>query len=248
MDGTVYRGDEPIPGAAGFVAALADGGIPYVFLTNNSSRGVGHYLRKLRGMGISAAKENVLTSATATFRYLDSHEKGSRVMLLGTPEFEAEAREAGIDAVDTDPDVVLLSFDRTITYAKINAAYRALRAGARFVATHPDDLCPAEDGYDIDVGPFIRMLESMTGAKATVVGKPNPLMLEMAAGAMGVAPRDVVMVGDRLYTDIRMAAEAGNESFLVLTGEATEGDAAVSEWKPTHVVGSVADIAPYLGL
>ncbi len=247
MDGTVYKGNKPIPGAAEFVSALVGRGIPHVFLTNNSSRGVDHYLSKLGSMGIPASRDNVLTSSIATFRYLNSREGGARVMVLGTPDFEAEALDAGINMVDSDPDVVLLSFDRTITYAKINAAYRALSSGARLVATHPDDLCPAEDGYDIDIGPFIGMFESMSGARATVVGKPNPLMLEMAAGAMGVAPGDVAMVGDRLYTDIRMAAEGGNESFLVLTGEAKESDVGESEWKPTYVVGGVADIIPMLG-
>lgn len=246
MDGTVYKGGMPLPGAKEFVTALVEKGIPHVFLTNNSSRDVDHYLSKLHSMGIPARRENVLTSSVATFAYVNREMSGKKVFLLGTPQFEKEAAAAGIKAVTENPDVVLLSFDRSITYEKINGAYRALTAGAAFVATHPDDLCPAEDGYDIDIGPFIRMFESMTGAKATVVGKPNPLMLEMAADAMGVAPREVTMVGDRLYTDIRMAHEAGNESFLVLSGEATEADVEASPWKPTHTVNGIGDIIGFL--
>ena len=124
---------------------------------------------------------------------------------------------------------------------KINKAYRFLKNGSLFVATHPDDLCPTEDGYDIDIGPFIRMFESMTGAKAEIVGKPNRRMLEMAAEKMGVRTSEVVMVGDRIYTDMRMAENAGTRSVLVLSGEATREDLEGSGLSPTAVVG-LADI------
>ena len=157
-----------------------------------------------------------------------------------------EMRAAGLLLVDDDPDVVLLTFDRTVTYEKINKGYRFLKGGAAFVATHPDDLCPTEDSYDIDIGPFIRMFEQMCGTKAVVVGKPNRLMLEMAAMEMGVLPEDSVMVGDRLYTDMRMAFLAGTRSILVLTGEATLEALNESGMEPTFVVDSVADIPPLL--
>ena len=202
MDGTVYKGGNLIPGATDFIAALKDREIPFVFLTNNSSGPRARYYDKLIRMGFDVGPENVLTSMTATIRFLLSQRSGKSVYPVSSPEVRAEMEEAGVTLVDDDPDIVVLTFDRTITYDKINRAYQAVRDGAELIATHPDDLCPTEDSYDIDIGPFIRMFEQMCDTKAIVIGKPNRLMLEMAAAEMGVDPEGTVMVGDRLYTDI----------------------------------------------
>ena len=161
---------------------------------------------------------------------------------VAVPRVVDELRAAGIPLTEDDPDIVVLTFDTTITYEKINKAFHFLNSGAELIATHPDDVCPTEDSYDIDIGPFIRMFEQMCQTKATVIGKPNRLMLEMAAGELGVAPEDTVMVGDRLTTDIEMAVSAGTQSILVLSGE-TDREM-LSRWgkNPTAVVESVADI------
>lgn len=124
----------------------------------------------------------------------------------------------------------------------MNNGYHCLRAGAELIATHPDDVCPTETGYDVDIGPFIRMYESLTGTGATVIGKPNRLMLDMAALDMDVPPESVIMVGDRLTTDIRMASDAGIRSILVLSGETDLTLLGQSSVKPTFVKDSVADI------
>lgn len=242
MDGTLYVGERAIPGAPEFVAELDHRGIPYVFLTNNSSRARGFYHRRLRRLGFDVTQDRVLTSSVATARFLLSERPGKRVYAIGTPDFLREMREAGVELTDSDPDIVLLAFDTSITYEKINRGYRFVEAGCELVATHPDDLCPAEGGYDVDIGPFIRLFESLTGVRALVVGKPNRLMLEMAASEMGASPEGTVMVGDRLYTDIRMAADAGSPSVLVLTGEASAADLERPGPRPTAVAGSVADV------
>ncbi len=242
MDGTIYKGGNPIPGAREFVSFLRSEGIPFVFLTNNSSQARAFYSEKLRRLGFDATVDDVLTSTTATIRFLISERFGKRVYPLATPDVVGELEEAGIDLVDEDPDIVLLTFDTTITYGKINDAFHFLRKGAELIATHPDDLCPTEDFYDIDIGPFIRMFEQMCQTTATVIGKPNRLMLAMAAREMGVAPEDTVMVGDRLYTDIAMAADAGTQSILVLSGETDAGMLSESRIRPTVAVPSVADI------
>ncbi|MBO4569049.1 MAG: HAD-IIA family hydrolase [Candidatus Methanomethylophilaceae archaeon] len=246
MDGTVYKGGVKIPGADTFVSELRSRGIPFVFLTNNSSHDREYYRSKLAGMGFDVSGKEILTSAIASARYVLSRHPGAKVYAIASPEVSEEMRAAGLLLVDDDPDVVLLTFDRTITYEKINKGYKFLKDGAVFVATHPDDLCPTEDSYDIDIGPFIRMFEQMCGTKAVVVGKPNRLMLEMAAMEMGVLPEDSVMVGDRLYTDMKMAFLAGTRSILVLTGEATLGALNESRMEPTFVVDSVADIPQLL--
>lgn len=244
MDGTVYKGGIPIPGAVGFIESLKSHGIPFVFLTNNSAHARTHYLNKLLGMGFDVTMDNVLTSTVATARFVLSERPGSRVYPIASDDVVRDLIDAGLDIVDSDPDIVLLAFDRTITYEKINKGYRFIMDGAELVATHPDDLCPTEDFYDVDIGPFIRMFEEMCDVKAVVIGKPNRLMLEMAAGEMGVDPMDTVMVGDRMYTDIQMAVSAGTQSILVLTGETTREDLETSQVMPTMVLESVADIPP----
>lgn len=246
MDGTVYKGGDLIPGAIEFIDSLKERGIPFVFLTNNSSSARDHYYRKLVRMGFHVESENVLTSAIATTRFVLSERAGKRVYPVASPDVVEEMRAAGVDIVDSDPDLVLLTFDRTITYEKINNAYRFLMSGAELIATHPDDLCPTEDAYDIDIGPFIRMFEQMCGKEAVVIGKPNGLMLDMAAREMGVDPEGTVMVGDRLYTDIEMAVRAGTASILVLSGETSEEQLKMSDIRPTHILRSVADIPALL--
>ncbi|MBR7152966.1 MAG: HAD-IIA family hydrolase [Candidatus Methanomethylophilaceae archaeon] len=246
MDGTVYKGGIPIPGAVDFIESLKSHGIPFVFLTNNSAHRRTHYLEKLLRMGFDVTLDNVLTSTVATARFILSQRPGARVYPIAADDVIDDLKASGLDIVDSDPDVVLLAFDRTITYEKINKGYRFIMEGAELIATHPDDLCPTEDFYDVDIGPFIRMFEDMCDVKAVVIGKPNRLMLEMAAGEMGVDPMDTVMVGDRMYTDIQMAVSAGTQSILVLTGETTRSDLESSEVVPTVVLESVADIPTLL--
>ena len=242
MDGTVYKGGIPIPGAVDFIESLKSHGIPFVFLTNNSAHRRTHYLEKLLRMGFDVTLDNVLTSTVATARFILSQRPGARVYPIAADDVIDDLKASGLDIVDSDPDVVLLAFDRTITYEKINKGYRFIMEGAELIATHPDDLCPTEDFYDVDIGPFIRMFEQMSGTSAIVIGKPNRSMLEMAASEMDCDIDDIVMVGDRLYTDIRMAVDAGVVSVAVLSGETTEKDIAESPIKPTFVCNSVIDI------
>jgi HAD superfamily hydrolase (TIGR01457 family) len=246
MDGTVYKGSELIPGATDFIRSLKENGIPFVFLTNNSSHSRSYYFDKLTRMGFDVEMKNVLTSNIATIRFVLSQRPGKRVYVVGSPEVVQEVRDAGIDVVDEDPDIIYLTFDRTITYEKINKAFKALRNGAELIATHPDDVCPTETDYDIDIGPFIRMFEQMCQTSAVVIGKPNRLMLEMAALEMGVEPEGTVMVGDRLYTDMRMGIDAGISTILVLSGETSRKDLEGSGVKPTYILDSVRDIPSML--
>jgi len=242
MDGTVYKGNNIIHGAQAFIERLKTKRIPFVFLTNNSSSDSKYYLNKLTEMGFLAEEKNILTSTTATIAYLKKHRNGKTVYPVGTPKFVAELKEASIPLADTTADIVLLAFDRTITYEKINGAYQLLKKGAELVATHPDDLCPTEDGYDVDIGPFIRLFEEMTSVKATVIGKPDPMMVKMAAERMNVSADGVIMIGDRIYTDMRMAADAGIRSVMVLSGEAKKEDLNNSDIRPTMIVNSVDDL------
>ena len=202
MDGTVYKGADKIDGADEFVAARRSGWIPCVFLTNNSAYCRRHYLDKLLGMGFDVTMDNVLTSTVATIRFILSERPGKKVYPIASPEVVRDLADAGLELSYDDPDIVLLAYDRTITFDKINSGYRFIMSGAELIATHPDDLCPTEDSYDVDIGPFIDMYRKLCSVDPIVIGKPNGLMLEMAAREMGVDPGGTVMVGDRLYTDM----------------------------------------------
>ncbi len=242
MDGTVYKGMDLIPGAVEFIRGLNERGIPYMFVTNNSSKGRRMYFEKLSKMGFDVDMRNVLTSGTATLRFLKENRQGKRVYVVGTQSYMEDVREYGIELDDEDPDIVLLSFDRELTYEKINKAYAFIKKGAEYIATHPDDLCPTENDYDVDIGAFIAMYRYLLDKEPLIIGKPNRLMMEMAAAEMGIEPDEVAMVGDRLYTDIRMAYDNGFQSILVLTGETKLADLEHSEVRPTYVLDSVADI------
>ena len=246
MDGTVYKGSEIIPGAKEFIDFLLREKIPFVFLTNNSSHTREHYSDKLRKMGFNVDKKSILTSTIAAVRFIKEKRTGKKVFVIATPEVTREIEELGIKSHEEDPDIVLLTFDRTITFDKINKAYHFIMNGAELIATHPDDLCPMEDSYDVDIGQFIHLLSYLTGTVPVIIGKPSRLMLEMAAGEMGVDKENTMMIGDRLYTDMKMASSAGIASVLVLSGEAKMSDLDGLETKPTYIIGSVAELPDLL--
>jgi HAD superfamily hydrolase (TIGR01457 family) len=246
MDGTIYKGRDIIPGAKEFIEFLIKENIPFIFLTNNSSHTREYYGDKLKRMGFKVGKESVLTSTIATVRFIVERRAGKKVYVVAAPDVADEIESLGIKSREDDPDIVLLTFDRTITFDKINNAYHFISKGAELIATHPDDLCPTEDSYDVDIGQFIQMLAYLTGTTPVIIGKPSRLMLEMAAGEMGVDKSKAMMIGDRIYTDMKMASDAGIASVLVLSGEAKMSDVEEMETKPTYVIGSVAEMPELL--
>ena len=242
MDGTIYHGDRVIPGAIDFIEWLKSNNVPFRFLTNNSSHSRNFYFERLTKMGFEISIENILTSTIATARFILKNYPDKKVYPLCSKEVEEEIEQYGIKIDRVNPDIVLLTYDKSIDYGKINDAFHLIRDGKIFIATHPDDLCPSIEGYDIDIGPFIRMFEDITKSKATVIGKPNKLMLEMAGLEMGIESKDVIMVGDRLYTDIRMAYDNDSPSIAVLSGEMTLEDIKKSDIAPSFILNSVAEI------
>jgi len=237
MDGTVYKGRNVIPGSIEFIEYLKEHEFPFVFLTNNSSRARSYYLDKVRSMGFDVEEKNVLTSNIATMRYVLDKYPGKTVFPLAADDVIDEMKSYGLNISYKDPDIVYLTFDKTLDYTKLNEAFHHIQKGARLVA---------KDSYDVDIGPFIRLFESLSGVKAEVIGKPNRMMLQMAATEMGINPGGAVMIGDRLYTDIRMASDAGIASILVLSGETSASDLVDSDVKPTYILDSVAEIPSML--
>ncbi|MBL6976014.1 MAG: HAD-IIA family hydrolase [Deltaproteobacteria bacterium] len=245
MDGTIYLGDRLLPGAVQWLTAVRDRQSPLVFLTNNSSRSQADYVYKLNDLGLAITAENVMTSGEATLQYLLDLHDGASVLLVGTPSLTREFKEAGVRLTDSPEkaDLVVLGFDTTITYARLRALCDCVRRDLPFVATHPDFNCPTENGYMPDVGSFLALVEASTGRRPdAVIGKPSRWMTKALSRRLGLAPRDIAYVGDRLYTDVAMARDSGMLAVLTLTGETALDDLAGSEVQPDLVVDDLLEL------
>lgn len=242
LDGTTYLGDRLIGAAASFFRRLRAADKRYAFYTNNSSKSGEAYRRKLTRLGVPVTREQIITSTDATIAWLNGRRNGQRIYPVGTKSLSRELARAGFILTDERVDSVVAGFDRTLTYAKVETACRLIRAGARFVATHPDLLCPTPAGPVPDCGAITAMLTAATGVKPIVCGKPSRSMLRTAMQRLGTTRRRTAIIGDRLYTDIRMGADCGVTTILVLTGEATRAAARTSPYRPDHIVDRLADI------
>ena len=228
MDGTIYMGMSLFDYTIPFLNSLKEMGITYSFLTNNPSTSIPDYLKKLAGMGIEATEEEMYTTALATIDYIKTNfPEARRLFLLGTPsmisEFEKAGFESVADSAEERPDVLVVAFDKTLEYSRLcRAAYWA-QQGLPYIATNPDRVCPTDlPTVLVDCGSICKCIEHATGRQPDIVlGKPDPNMLTGVQSRYGVKPEQVAMVGDRIYTDIEMAHNAGAFGVLVLSGETT---------------------------
>lgn len=249
LDGTIYLHDRPLPGAVAVIEFLRHRQVPYLFATNNSSATGAAYVARLAGMGISADRSQVLTSNDVAANHLRSVGV-TRAYLVATDEVRDEYAAAGVRHDTTAPQAVLLTFDTTLDYSKIVAAADLLRQGVDYYATHPDLVCPMPGGPIPDCGAFAALFQAATGRTPTVLGKPSPVMARTIGARLSAGlPREprVMFVGDRLYTDMRMANENGFHGVLTLTGEAAAADLATSDYKADLVVGGLDEFLDYLG-
>ena len=247
LDGTVYLGDALLPGAADAVARLRGAGSRAVFLTNNPTSLPADYAAKLTRLGIPATPPEVVSSTDALLGYLARHAQGARLLAVAEPLLVELLRSNGFDVTDAPDrtDVVVVSFDRTFDYAKFTAAYRAVRNGARIVATNPDPYCPTPDGGIPDCGALLAALEVATGARAeAIVGKPSEHMAATVVERLGLSAEDTLLVGDRLLTDVRMARRAGMHAALVLTGATTSAELVASPDTPDYVLNDLSQLIP----
>ncbi len=242
MDGTMCVGRQSIPGAAEFVQFLRATKRRYLFFTNNPTGNAEQNSDKLCRMGIHAAPENIFTAGEATIAYIKLHTAFRRVFALATPSFEEELRQAGIEVTDAEPEAVVLAFDKTLTYAKLETACLLLRNGVPYLATNPDKVCPEIHGYIPDCGSMAALLEAATGRTPLYLGKPNPWMVRMGMSKLCAVPEETALVGDRLYTDMEMAFNAEITSILVLSGETQPGDLEDAPRRPDFVFSSVKEL------
>lgn len=249
MDGTIYNENEIFDGTLEFLEEIEKRGGQYVFITNNSSKSVEDYVQKVRAMGIKAEYENFYTSGQATAMYLKENYPNQAVYCMGTKSLIKELREAGIEVVtevDERASVVLLGFDTENTSEKIRNTCIMLGRDVAYLATNPDLVCPVSFGYIPDCGSMSIMLKNATGKEPFFIGKPEPIMVNCVLKKLNCKREDAVIVGDRLYTDIKTGANAQVDTICVLSGEASMEDILQGEVEPTYIFKSVKEI--YEGL
>ncbi|MDF1618142.1 HAD-IIA family hydrolase [Petrocella sp. FN5] len=246
MDGTIFLGDVLIDGSKEFLEAIKSEGKRYIFLTNNSSKNKSTYVDKLTRLGIHVTEEEVFTSGEATTLYLSKYKEGAKVFLLGTKSLEDEFERAGFTLVkerNQEVDYVVLGFDTSLTYEKLWIACEYISEGVTYIATHPDFNCPLpNDKFMPDAGAMAALIEASTGKRPKVMGKPNKEVVESIAYKYSLNKADMIMVGDRLYTDIKTGINAGIATVLVYSGETKEVDYQNSETRANYVFDSVKDM------
>ena len=243
MDGTFYLGDHLIDGSLDFIDRVRATGRDFLFLTNNSSHNAAFYVEKLKKMGLVIPREKVMTSGEATCEKLKELYPGRRAFVLGNEFLLEEFAEAGIEVDMQRPEIVVIGFDTTLDYKKLQAVCDFVRAGLPYIATHPDFNCPTETGFMPDIGAIMAFIEASTGRRPDlVVGKPNTGIVEAVLRRTGLKTDELAMVGDRLYTDIETGLRSGMLSILVLSGETTPDMLAAAERKPDLVFDRLADM------
>jgi arabinose operon protein AraL len=245
LDGTIYRGEKLIAGARETIEKLNSLSKKIVYLSNKPIQPREDYAEKLTRLGVPTEPTEIINSSMVMARWLSHQAPGAAIFVIGEPPLIAELRREGFRISENPGEVqyVIASFDRTFDYRKLNIALQAIKRGAHFVATNPDRTCPVEGGEIPDCAAMIGAVEGATGKKVeAIVGKPSDIMIQVAVEAMGLRPRDCLLVGDRLETDMVMGKKAGMATALVLTGVTSREALRQSSLQPDYVWESVADI------
>lgn len=250
MDGTLYLGDQLYSFTKELLATIRAKGGRYLFMTNNSSKSVSAYIEKLAKLGIAADREDFITSSQATAYYLKKYHAGQKLYVCGTRSLIEELEGEGF-TVTTDLDeveCVVMGFDTELTFQKLwDVSYLLLtRKDLPYIATNPDLVCPTEFGSVPDCGSVCIGIKNATGREPVVIGKPTPLMPQLAMDKWGVTPDEAAVIGDRIYTDIKSGLNAGALSILVMSGETTPEILDASEDKPHIVLSDAGEILKYL--
>lgn len=250
MDGTLYLGNRLYDFTIELLDQIRRTGGKYLFITNNSSKSVEDYVKKLASLGISATREDFMTSSQATAFYLHKHHEGQRLYVCGTESLKAELRSEGFTVTDTldEVDCIVMGFDTELTFRKLHdvSFLLATRPELPYIATNPDLVCPTEFGSVPDCGSVCIGIKNATGREPIVIGKPSPLMPQLAMDKLGIGPEHTCVVGDRIYTDVKSGLNAGCTGILVLSGETTRQILDASDVKPDLVLESGQEILDVL--
>lgn len=248
MDGTIYVDERIVPGAFEFIRHLEATGRRYLFLTNNSAARGSDYQARLGRLGIHVPREQVMTSSDATVAYLLNSTPHRSAYVVGTPALIAEFEAHGIDTNAADPDCVVVGYDLTLTFAKLERACTLLFAGKPYFATHPDRTCITVHGLIPDVGAIIAAVQAVTGLSPKIIGKPEREMVDAALRRLGTTADETAIVGDQLDTDMTMARRAGLCGVLVMSGETTQArlDAWPADERPALRVRDIGELCAQL--
>ena len=246
MDGTLYLGNRLYDFTIDLLAAIRNNGAKYLFMTNNSSKSVQDYIKKLAKLGIASDEEDFITSSQATAYYLLKHHAGKTLYVCGTESLKEELRKQGF-AITEELDKVeclVMGFDTELTFKKLEDVSKLLlgRPELPYIATNPDYVCPTEFGSVPDCGSVCDMLYNVSKRRPLVIGKPEPLMPSLAMDKWGIDAAHTLVIGDRIYTDIKSGLRAGTHTALVLSGETTLEILEASQEKPEVVLESAAEI------
>jgi 4-nitrophenyl phosphatase len=253
LDGVVYTGSEPIPGADVFLAEARRRGLKFLLVTNNSTASPEVVAQRLQHMGIEATPTEILTSAQAATAYVATQAgRGARVRIVGEDGCRQAALEEGLVVVDdgeASVDWVIAGLDRAFDYSKLTSAARAIIAGARFVATNADALLPIEGGHVLPgAGSIVAAIQTATAVRPIVVGKPEPGLFEHGLRRLGgLRPEEVAMIGDRIDTDVVGGQRAGLRTILVLSGVTSEAEALQARPQPDAIAADLARVADLFG-
>jgi HAD superfamily hydrolase (TIGR01457 family) len=245
LDGCVYRGETPIPGAGTAIAALMKKGKKILFVTNNSTDTPGGFSKKLRGMGIEVPPSMILTSSVATAIQMRALDRG-KVFMIGETGLKEALEGEGFEIVGEGgagkAEYVVTGLDRALTYGKVAAACSAISRGAKYLATNDDPVLPYEGGYLPGAGAIVSMIRTVTGKRPLVMGKPSKRIITTALGLLKTSRERVAIVGDAIGLDIRAGKRAGLFSILVLTGVSKREDVEKSTIKPDLVLDGIGDL------
>lgn len=250
MDGTLYLGDRLYDFTLELLETIKATGRRYLFMTNNSSKSVEDYIKKLAKLGIQATREDFITSSQATAYYLKEYYPNHRLYVCGTNSLKKELEREGFVVTECleDVDCVVMGFDTELTFKKLEDVSKLLltRKDLPYIATNPDYVCPTEFGSVPDCGSVCDMIFNATGKRPVVIGKPSPLMPQLAMARLGYRKEETAVVGDRIYTDVKSGLNAGITGILVLSGETTPEILAKSEDKPHLVLQDASAIVKAL--
>ena len=246
MDGTLYLGDRLFDFTRELLDTLKATGRRYLFMTNNSSKSVEDYIKKLKKLGIPADKEDFITSSQATAWYLQKHHPGKTLYVCGTRSLQQELQQAGFTVTEDveRTQCIVMGFDTELTFRKLHDVCYLLstRGDIPYMATNPDDVCPTEFGRVPDCGSVCDMVFNATGKRPVVIGKPSSLMPELAMEKTGFSKEETAVVGDRIYTDVKSGLNAGIAGILVMSGETTRKILEESPDKPDLVLEDASEI------
>ena len=242
MDGVLVHEEHMVPGADKFLAELREHGLPFMVFTNNSIYTPRDLRARLHRTGLDIPESAIWTSALATAQFLEKQRPGGSAHVVGESGLTTALHNIGYVLTDRDPDYVILGETRTYSFEAITKAIRLVEGGARFIATNPDEKGPSKEGTLPATGAVAALIERVTGRKPYYVGKPNPLMMRSALRHLGVHSENTLMIGDRMDTDVRSGLESGMQTILVLSGLSGKNTAELFPYRPTKVIGSVADL------